>query len=115
MTLPSLMRSRRSFLAGLAVTCVPLPASAQQQGAAQDGARNGFRVLRAYPNTVALAGHGPTAIWSYEGMGMGATLRVNRGEELRVRLINDLPDPTAVHWHGVRLPNAMDGAPGLTQ
>src|SRR6266508_1187155 len=27
----------------------------------------------------------------------------------------DLAEPTSVHWHGVRLPNAMDGVPGLTQ
>jgi len=32
-----------------------------------------------------------------------------------VRVVNDLAEPTSVHWHGVRLPNAMDGVPGLTQ
>ena len=42
-------------------------------------------------------------------------LRIKRGEELRIRLINDLPEPTTLHWHGVRLPNAMDGVPDLTQ
>ena len=46
---------------------------------------------------------------------VGPTLRLRRGEELRVRLINDANAPTALHWHGVRVPNAMDGVPGLTQ
>ena len=45
----------------------------------------------------------------------GPTLRVKRGEELRVRLVNELPEPTTIHWHGLRLPNAMDGVPLLTQ
>jgi len=48
-------------------------------------------------------------------MAPGPPLQVRRGEELRIRLFNDLPEPTAVHWHGVRLANAMDGAPPLTQ
>jgi len=51
----------------------------------------------------------------YDGIVPGPALRVRRGEEVRVRLINGLPEPTAVHWHGVRLVNAMDGAPPLTQ
>ena len=42
-------------------------------------------------------------------------LRVRRGEELRVRLINELVADTTMHWHGVRVPNAMDGVAGLTQ
>jgi len=41
--------------------------------------------------------------------------RVKQGEELRIRLVNDLAEPTVVHWHGLRLPNAMDGVPHLTQ
>ena len=32
-----------------------------------------------------------------------------------MRLVNDLATPTSVHWHGIRLPNAMDGVPALTQ
>ena len=45
----------------------------------------------------------------------GPPLRISRGEELRVRLVNEFTEPTAIHWHGVRLVNAMDGAPPLTQ
>src|SRR5215470_907697 len=113
MTLPCLVMSRRRVLAGggLAVAFGALPALAQQR-AGEESARDGFRILRAYQNTSALPDRGPTPIWRYEGSG---PLRVKRGEELRIRLINDLPEPTAVHWHGLRLPNAMDGVPDLTQ
>src|SRR5262245_2255049 len=115
MTLPSLALSRRRLLAGLglAVTCARLPAFAQPQGAAKNAPGDGFQVLRAYQNTIALPGRGSTSILSYDGIGPG--LRVKRGEDLRIRLINDLPEPTAIHWHGLRLPNAMDGVPHLTQ
>lgn len=37
------------------------------------------------------------------------------GDRLRVALENRLPDPTTIHWHGVPVPNAMDGVPNLTQ
>lgn len=40
---------------------------------------------------------------------------MKRGEEFAVRVVNELEEPAAVHWHGVRLNNAVDGAPPLTQ
>jgi FtsP/CotA-like multicopper oxidase with cupredoxin domain len=51
----------------------------------------------------------------YDGMVPGPELRVGRGEEFSIHVINELAEPTAVHWHGVRLVNAMDGTPPLTQ
>ncbi len=42
-------------------------------------------------------------------------LRAKAGEELAVRLVNKLDQPTSMHWHGVRIDNAMDGVAGLTQ
>ena len=54
-------------------------------------------------------------VWSYNGQVPGPILRVRVGEELRVTLRNELPQPTTIHWHGVRVPNAMDGVPGVTQ
>jgi FtsP/CotA-like multicopper oxidase with cupredoxin domain len=44
----------------------------------------------------------------------GPVIRVRRGDEINVRLINDLDEPTALHWHGVRVPNPMDGGVPLT-
>jgi FtsP/CotA-like multicopper oxidase with cupredoxin domain len=45
----------------------------------------------------------------------GPIIRVRRGGDVRVRLVNALDEPAAIHWHGVRLANPMDGAPPLTQ
>jgi FtsP/CotA-like multicopper oxidase with cupredoxin domain len=108
---PLFPTSRRQVLAGLALTSLALRAGAQPSGNPKDS----FRLLRAQPGTLKLKEPRPTTIWSYDGTAPGPTLRIRRGEELRVRLVNELPEPTAVHWHGVRLPNAMDGVPGLTQ
>jgi FtsP/CotA-like multicopper oxidase with cupredoxin domain len=93
--------SRRWFLAGAATACLALPASPRAQ-------TDGFRVLRARADA-----RPPT--WSYDGSVPGPTLRLKRGEELRVRLVNELPEPTTIHWHGVRLANSMDGVAHLTQ
>lgn len=54
-------------------------------------------------------------LWAYNGQVPGPVLRVRLGEEVVVELTNDLPQPTTIHWHGVRVPNAMDGVPGVTQ
>ncbi|MDE4099707.1 multicopper oxidase domain-containing protein [Phaeobacter gallaeciensis] len=56
-----------------------------------------------------------TSIWSFGGGVPGPLIRAWQGDVLQRRLINSLPQPTAVHWHGLRIPNAMDGVPGLTQ
>jgi FtsP/CotA-like multicopper oxidase with cupredoxin domain len=40
---------------------------------------------------------------------------LRQGERLRIEVQNDLPVDTTVHWHGLRLPNAMDGVPHVTQ
>ena len=56
-----------------------------------------------------------TNLWLYNGQSPGPLLTVNKGEELAVTFVNNLPQPSAVHWHGLRIANAMDGVPGLTQ
>ncbi len=56
-----------------------------------------------------------TRIWSYGGATPGMALRYRRGDCLAATLENGLPQDTTIHWHGLRLPNAMDGVPGLTQ
>lgn len=61
------------------------------------------------------AGHPDTAVWSYNGTVPGPELRFKQGERLRIEVENALPVETTVHWHGIRLPNAMDGVPGVTQ
>ncbi len=53
--------------------------------------------------------------YAYNGQVSGPLLRVTRGDSVRVHVQNDLPEPTSVHWHGLRVPNDQDGAPPLTQ
>jgi len=69
------------------------------------------------PATVNLTGkgHSDTDVWAYNGAVPGPELRVRQGEPVRLVVSNNLGEETTVHWHGVRLPNAMDGVPGLTQ
>jgi FtsP/CotA-like multicopper oxidase with cupredoxin domain len=56
-----------------------------------------------------------TDVWCYENRVPGPEIRVRQGERVRFVVRNNLPEDTTVHWHGIRLPNAMDGVPGLTQ
>ncbi len=53
--------------------------------------------------------------WLYDGVLPGRELRAKAGDVLQVRVENGLPAETSVHWHGIRLHNAADGVPGLTQ
>lgn len=52
---------------------------------------------------------------TYNGTVPGPTIRVTEGDVLEVTLVNRLPEPTTVHWHGVHVPSSMDGVPGLSQ
>ena len=45
----------------------------------------------------------------------GPQIRVDEGDELRINVTNNLDDPSSVHWHGLILPNEMDGAADITQ
>jgi manganese oxidase len=45
----------------------------------------------------------------------GLRLRVTEGDEVRINVTNNLPEATSVHWHGMILPNRMDGAADVTQ
>jgi len=54
-------------------------------------------------------------LWLYNGQSPGPEIRVRKGERVRVRFVNNLEEPSTVHWHGIRIENAMDGVPGLTQ
>lgn len=71
--------------------------------------------LRAAPIELPLLDDRPLAVWAYNGSVPGPALRVRLGERVRVTFTNALPEPTTIHWHGVRVPNAMDGVPGVTQ
>ena len=56
-----------------------------------------------------------TEVWGYNGTVPGPTIRVAQGGRVTRRFVNELDQPGTVHWHGIRIDNAMDGVPGLTQ
>jgi FtsP/CotA-like multicopper oxidase with cupredoxin domain len=53
--------------------------------------------------------------WAYNGSVPGPQIRVNQGDRVRIIVKNDLPEGTTVHWHGLEVPNNMDGVPMVTQ
>src|SRR5204862_2577327 len=53
--------------------------------------------------------------WGYNGRTPGPTIEVVEGDRVRIFVTNKLGEPTSVHWHGIFLPNGMDGVAGLTQ
>jgi FtsP/CotA-like multicopper oxidase with cupredoxin domain len=54
-------------------------------------------------------------LWGYNGQSPGPTIECVEGDKLRIFVTNKLPEHTSIHWHGVLLPNGMDGVGGLTQ
>ena len=53
--------------------------------------------------------------WAYNGMVPGPLIRVRFGNKVRIIVKNNLPEPTTIHWHGIQVPNNMDGIPDETQ
>ena len=53
--------------------------------------------------------------WTYNGTVPGPTIRVEPGDRVRIVLDNQLPESTVIHFHGIDVPNAMDGVPDITQ
>ncbi|HEX6243553.1 MAG TPA: copper oxidase [Polyangiales bacterium] len=53
--------------------------------------------------------------WGYNGSTPGPTIEAVQGDKLRIYVTNRLPEPTTVHWHGLIIPNGMDGVSGLNQ
>ena len=74
-------------------------------------------VLRAEPVKAQILpeGDGATDMLGYNGSTPGPELRVRQGDTLALRFDNKTNEGSSVHWHGIRLENAMDGVPGLTQ
>jgi manganese oxidase len=53
--------------------------------------------------------------WTYNGTVPGPEIRVPYGQRVRILATNSLPEDTTVHWHGIDVPNEMDGVPDVTQ
>jgi FtsP/CotA-like multicopper oxidase with cupredoxin domain len=54
-------------------------------------------------------------LWGYNGQSPGPTIEAVEGDKVRIYVTNKLPEHTTIHWHGMLLPNGMDGVGGLTQ
>jgi len=71
--------------------------------------------FRAHPARINLGAGPEFTAWTYNGQVPGPEIRVREGQTVRVILKNDLPEATTIHWHGLPVPNPMDGVPNLTQ
>ena len=113
-SLPARSLGRRGLLlaGGAGAAAVLLPGLSRTVGAAEPTHR-----LTPGPARLRLVGaeHPETTVWAYDGRVPGPEIRVRQGDRLRVAVTNRLAEETTVHWHGIRVPNAMDGVPHLTQ
>ena len=100
--------NRQHFLASVSATAIlPIPTLAAQ---------NTLRLkAEAVTQQILPNGDGATSMLGFNGSMPGPELRVRRGERVNIEVENGLDEGTAVHWHGIRLENQMDGVPILTQ
>lgn len=102
--------TRRGFmLGGTAV------AAAAASGCSRVAARADDIQLTVEAGRARLTPNVSTSVLGYGGQVPGREIRIRQGDRLRVNVKNELTEETTVHWHGIRLPNAMDGVPRLTQ
>jgi len=71
--------------------------------------------LEAKVGNVELVAGKLTPAWTYNGTLPGPMIRATVGDRVIVHFKNSLPEATTIHWHGLRVPNDMDGAPAHTQ
>lgn len=109
--------TRRQILAGLTGLGVAgLGAGGVRYwlGRPENVATHDYELIAAPLDIELVPGH-ITPAWAFGGQAPGVELRCRQGERLRVRFINKLDVPTTIHWHGIRLPLAMDGVPYVSQ
>lgn len=103
--------NRRDFLA--AISAVAGATTLPLRGYAGDPA---MQIRTGYAKASLMgAGKPLTDVMAYDSQIPGPTIRIPQGKRVSFRVENELDQPTSVHWHGIRLENAMDGVPGLTQ
>jgi FtsP/CotA-like multicopper oxidase with cupredoxin domain len=102
--------SRRSFLAASCGAAIAAMFPARADAGAS------YHLVASSARARLVGGPYPeTAVWSYNGMVPGPEIRLRQGAHVRITVENRLDEETTVHWHGLRVPNAMDGVPHLTQ
>jgi FtsP/CotA-like multicopper oxidase with cupredoxin domain len=109
---------RRTFIGSILATILvgPSRSPAEETKSPVPGG-DGFTLLEARAGAIPLlpAPATPTRIWGFGGDVPGPLLRIKLGQEIKARLVNRLDQPTALHWRGLRIANAIDGAAGLVQ
>lgn len=105
--------NRRRFLAGAAALSALGPGALLPQRRALAGSPTPRLIARERPRLLPGCG-APSALWTY-GEDWPLVLRVPRGEMFSAELENRLAEHTTIHWHGLRVPFAMDGVPYITQ
>lgn len=69
--------------------------------------------LEARVSDIEIAPGRTVSMWTYNGQLPGPRIEARMGDTVRVRFRNSLPEATTIHWHGVRVPAAMDGVPAV--
>jgi FtsP/CotA-like multicopper oxidase with cupredoxin domain len=100
--------TRRALLAGAAGTTM---AGLLPRGALA----NGFKLTAAPAKAILGPGRSETDVWAYNATIPGPEIRIRQGTRASIAVENQLAEDTTVHFHGIRLPNVMDGVPHLTQ
>lgn len=106
----------QSMLGTKDISTLPLKTASDQQ-ALEPTIINGVKefTLTAEPVRWQYSSGKTIAAWAYNGQVPGPTIRVTEGDKVRIKFTNKLPKATTVHWHGLSVPNNMDGVPGVTQ
>jgi len=111
----SFLLSRRQIvlLAGVGLpSATILPISSARSSSSPGG----FRLVAA-PGRMTVAGEDrpKVELLAYHGTARGRPIRLRQGKPVRIAVENQRNQETTDHWHGIRLPNAMGGVPGLTK
>lgn len=121
-------RLRRHLLASAtAVSALSVRGLGEAFAAERDATASSIHIaLRAVQDQTQVKPGRTTAVWRYHarllqgdagslqptaGGSLGPVIRVRRGQRVRIDLFNELPEPTIVHWHGLHVPDDMDGHP----
>ena len=110
--------SRRRFIEGLALAggaaVIARPTWSRAQGTAAPGVLSGETIdLKVGASPINITGRQRMAT-TVNGTVPAPILRLRQGDTVTINVANTLREPASIHWHGLRLPNEMDGVPGLT-
>lgn len=101
--------TRRNFLA-LATASALAPRLVIAEQSSREGTRR-IRLIAKEESRFMLDASTSTALWGYSE----SELRLKQGQPVEIEFVNQLSEASSVHWHGLRIDNAMDGVTGLTQ